>query len=209
MSGKDMEECFRVEAVAQSWEDEGTVSLADFDLLLTHCAGCSACSLRYSWLLALLERDTHGQPVSDREEPRAGFSEEVMRTIGTAPRGRATSPLAWAGMVAAFLVLLGGIGFLVQRLLPEHPAEVIVHFELVAPEAREVTLVGSFNGWNPTAFPMKEVNRDGVWRITIRLKKGTTNTYNFLIDGTKWVPDPGSPVQVDDGFGGKSSVLRL
>ncbi len=202
-----MEECLRVEAVVQKWEDEGIVSPPDLDLLQTHCAACPSCSLRYSWLLALLERDAHGRPVASREEPPVGFAEDVMRTIRAATRGKPTPRLAWLGMVAACLILLGGIGLLVQRLLPERPAEVVVHFELDAPGARAVTLVGSFNEWNKTALPMKDEN--GVWRITIRLKKGTTNTYNFLIDGTKWVPDPASPAQVDDGFGGKSSVLQL
>lgn len=209
VSGKDMEDCFRIEAIAQTWEDKGTVSPLDFSRLQNHCAGCAACSRRYSWLLALLEREIYGVSVSNREKLRAGFSDEVMRTIGTAARSAAPSPLAWAGMVAAFLILLGGIGFVVQKVLPTRPAEVIVHFELEAPGAKAVTLVGSFNGWNPTALPMTDGNRDGVWRIIVRLKKGTTNIYNFLIDGSKWVPDPESPVQVDDGFGGKSSVLRL
>ncbi len=207
MSEKDMEECLRVETIVQQWEDEGTISPPDLGLLQTHCAWCAPCSLRYSWLLALLQRDAHGRPVFNREEPRAGFSGDVMQTIRAAARGRATTRLAWAGMVAACLILLGGIGLLVQRLLPERPVEVVVHFELDAPGARAVTLVGSFNSWNTTALPMKDEN--GVWRITVRLKKGTTNTYNFLIDGSKWVPDPASPAEVDDGFGGKSSVLQL
>ena len=51
--------------------------------------------------------------------------------------------------------------------------------------------------------------RSGTWEITIPLRKGSMYTYDFLVDGQRWIPDPGSRTQVDDGFGGLSSVLRL
>ncbi len=87
--------------------------------------------------------------------------------------------------------------------------EQVVHFELVAPEAKSVFLVGDFNDWRPGGLKLMESKGSGAWQITVRLKKGVAYRYNFLIDGTRWEPDPSSPLQVDDGFGGKSSVLRL
>jgi len=34
-------------------------------------------------------------------------------------------------------------------------------------------------------------------------------TYNFLLNGRRWIADPSSLRHVDDGFGGTSSVLDL
>jgi hypothetical protein len=56
---------------------------------------------------------------------------------------------------------------------------------------------------------MHDPNRDGVWQVDVRLKRDSINTYNFVIDGKQWIADPRSQAQVDDGFGGKTSVLRL
>lgn len=87
--------------------------------------------------------------------------------------------------------------------------EVVVRFELEAPGAKSVALVGNFTGWDASKLMMSDADRDGVWQISVRLKKDSVATYNFVIDGTRWVPDPRSPAQVEDGFGGQSSVLRL
>ena len=41
------------------------------------------------------------------------------------------------------------------------------------------------------------------------LTRNRSYTYSFVIDGERWVPDPGAPETVDDGFGGVNSILRL
>jgi 1,4-alpha-glucan branching enzyme len=80
-----------------------------------------------------------------------------------------------------------------------------VRFELVAPQARSVSVAGSFNGWQVGALPMTRV-ADGLWATTVALPVGE-HRYEFVIDGTQWVPDPTAHVQVDDGFGGLNSVI--
>lgn len=70
-----------------------------------------------------------------------------------------------------------------------------------------VSVVGSFNGWSPTATPMVEVEK-GKWRAEIRLNRGRFE-YKFAVDGTRWVPDPNNPLGVPDGFGGRNSVIVL
>jgi 1,4-alpha-glucan branching enzyme len=82
---------------------------------------------------------------------------------------------------------------------------VYVRFELVAPQARSVSVAGSFNGWQVGALPMTRV-ADGLWATTVALPVGE-HRYEFVIDGTQWVPDPTAHVQVDDGFGGLNSVI--
>jgi 1,4-alpha-glucan branching enzyme len=56
-----------------------------------------------------------------------------------------------------------------------------VNFICNAPEARAVSLVGDFNGWNPSAHPMNKM-LDGAWLLTVELKHGH-HRYAFLVDG--------------------------
>lgn len=72
-----------------------------------------------------------------------------------------------------------------------------------------MSLVGSFTGWETSKLPMGDADGDGVWEVSVRLRKDALHTYNFLIDGTRWVPDPAAESQVDDGFGGQSSIVAL
>lgn len=50
-------------------------------------------------------------------------------------------------------------------------------------------LVGEFNGWNPTATPMKR-NRDGSFSVTLDLQSGRDYAYLYLLDGQTWKSDP-------------------
>jgi len=61
-----------------------------------------------------------------------------------------------------------------------------VHFELFAPEAKNVTLAGDFNDWDPYSHPMKK-NSEGIWEINIHLTQGIYE-YQFLVD-RKWKND--------------------
>ncbi len=82
---------------------------------------------------------------------------------------------------------------------------VFVRFQLVAPNAQTVAVAGSFSDWSADAFTMSREN-GGVWSITLPLPLGE-HQYQFVIDGERWVPDPHSHDQIDDGFGGTNSVL--
>lgn len=79
-------------------------------------------------------------------------------------------------------------------------------FRLRAPGAREVSLVGDFNGWNPAAHPLKPV-QDGWWEVEVRLPAGS-HTYAYLVDGSAVTPTD-AEVVVDDGFGGKNGLIRV
>ena len=56
-----------------------------------------------------------------------------------------------------------------------------------APEAKNVSLVGDFNKWNPQATPMTRMP-DGRWMVNLELPHGY-HQYVFLVDG-KPVLDP-------------------
>lgn len=80
-----------------------------------------------------------------------------------------------------------------------------LRFQLLYPEAKAVSLVGSFNNWDPTAHLLLE-NSPGFWSITLSLPEGRYQ-YQFVIDQTLWMPDPWAEEPIDDGFGQKNSLL--
>jgi 1,4-alpha-glucan branching enzyme len=83
-----------------------------------------------------------------------------------------------------------------------------VRFVYFAPKAKRVNITGDFNNWSTVADPMFNRERKGEWSITMPLKAGRYE-YKFLVDGEKWVPDPGNPNRVKDGFGALNSVVEV
>ncbi len=75
------------------------------------------------------------------------------------------------------------------------------------PGVERVFLAGSFNGWDPGATPMSR-GGDGVFRVSLPLERGRW-LYKFVVDGTRWTPDPANPEREDDGHAGHNSVLAL
>ncbi len=81
-----------------------------------------------------------------------------------------------------------------------------VEFLLRRPEAKIVTLAGSFNDWDPQRTPMSR-GADGVWRATIRLSSGRYE-YRFVVDG-QWMNDPNAHESIPNQFGGINSVVAV
>jgi 1,4-alpha-glucan branching enzyme len=79
-----------------------------------------------------------------------------------------------------------------------------VQFVLVAPDAKRVSVVGDFNDWNPATTPLEPAG--GVWSHEELLSAGR-HDYAFVIDGTRWIPDPAAPRGPADELGGGYSVL--
>lgn len=71
--------------------------------------------------------------------------------------------------------------------------------------ATSVNLAGEFNSWSTSADALTK-QADGGWSITKKLSAGRY-TYKFVIDGGTWKEDPSAKESVDDGFGGKNSVV--
>ena len=74
--------------------------------------------------------------------------------------------------------------------------------------ASTVWLTGDFVAWagDPAAGAV-ELMRDGngVWSVVRGFADGSYQ-YKFIVDAASWIPDPGNPDQVPDGFGGFNSV---
>jgi 1,4-alpha-glucan branching enzyme len=80
------------------------------------------------------------------------------------------------------------------------------NFLCVAPEAKSVFVVGSFNDWNPTAHPMKR-QPDGGWYAQIPLSHGHHH-YLFLVDG-KSTLDPRAQGIVRNEKNEKVSLIAI
>ncbi|MBH0204008.1 MAG: hypothetical protein HP496_17345 [Nitrospira sp.] len=91
---------------------------------------------------------------------------------------------------------------------PEPPKAVAgsIRFTVLAPGAKQVFLVGSFNGWAKESTPMTALDSSGVWTVDLRLKAGE-HTFMYLIDGTRWITPPLAEDFVTDGFGQVNGVV--
>lgn len=166
-------------------------------------------------------------------EASAGFESRVMAEVRkregsgalawvTRPRVLRLSPLAGlaaaAGIAIAVLSLDRAGSEPAARQIPATGPAVqaaarvdtikLVQFMLVAPNANTVSVVGDFNDWDPAATPLREAADAGVWTITVPLSAGR-HQYVFMVDGTKWTPDPAAPVAVEDSFGMPNSVITV
>ena len=158
----------------------------------------------------------------------AGVEQRVMAAV----RGHAASPVrrAWRWLQAPREVelrfrvrpwaLWGGalaaaaaLAVLLTRPAPMPGTQiasrdtVFVRFVLYAPGARRVAVAGTFNQWDRTAAPLVPAGTSGVWTTTLALPVGQ-HQYAFVVDGERWVADPGAPA-VDDGFGRRNSLVAV
>ena len=130
------------------------------------------------------------------------FDRRVMAAI-EAPRRRTLAPwLAIAAVVATV--------FIGRAWLTGAETASAFRFELVAPQAASVSLVGDFNDWDPHRTPMtaRGERTAGTWTAVLPLAPGRYR-YAFLVDGAEWRADPRAPAAQDDDFGTPSSVLTV
>lgn len=145
------------------------------------------------WVAARVREAVHRNAARRRARPRKGLIS-----------GRAVVPAAaFAGLVLVAAVLF------FTNVGPGDRDQVTVRLYLEAPRASAVSVVGDWNGWDPSAHRLSDRDGDGVWEIVIRLEPGREYRYQFLIDGERWIADPNAPLKVEDGFGGTDSVLHI
>jgi 1,4-alpha-glucan branching enzyme len=101
-----------------------------------------------------------------------------------------------------------GLAKAVPLLLEHFPGPELerISLEVFHPDATEVFVAGSFNGWDPSATPLQPQG-DGRWAVELILKRGKYE-YRFLVDG-QWMDDPLSPAYVSNPFGGLNCILAV
>ena len=76
----------------------------------------------------------------------------------------------------------------------------LVRLMFDAPDAHRVAVAGDFNQWGAPPTPLVRDEETRRWSVTLALRAGE-HRYAFVVDGTRWVPDPRAErsVQGDDG----------
>jgi hypothetical protein len=129
---------------------------------------------------------------------------------------------AWSGLALAasiFGIMLIGATVMsrtvaapaVQTAAVARPADARnVSFILVDDSARQVWLVGDFNGWSRKQLPLTRAANGRAWTVSVSLQEGR-HEYAFIVadeNGEHWVADPLTQ-QVEDDFGTTSSIVRV
>jgi AMP-activated protein kinase-like protein len=130
-----------------------------------------------------------------------------------APAPLRVSPLASLAMAAsiAAVAILGtlqlapGRGSQTTVARSVHDTVTFVRFVFVG-QARSVTLVGDFNGWGGETTPLTR-STSGAWTVSVPMPNGR-HEYAFIVDGTRWTPDPLAQTSSDD-FDTKSSIISV
>jgi hypothetical protein len=135
------------------------------------------------------EASNWGVPISQYARSSAGardygaLAEEVL-----ADEGRIELDEPVAALSAERAGLEPGMDEWILSQPGPHFVEEGVLFSLVAPEANEVEIVGSFNNWDRDHGIRLKRNQNGVWHATLDLAPGR-HLYKYVIDGV-WRPDP-------------------
>jgi 1,4-alpha-glucan branching enzyme len=88
------------------------------------------------------------------------------------------------------------------RILGLKPAE----FNLYAPQAKRVSLAGSFNNWDTKSLSARKDTR-GNWSVKVGLKPGR-HEYKFFVDGSWW-NDPKCNSCISNAFGSQNCVKEI
>jgi len=76
------------------------------------------------------------------------------------------------------------------------------------PDASDVEVIGSFNGWSRDGVRMNWDKDRGLWVVALNLRKGSYE-YAFRVNGKEIVADPKAILHRDDGFGHRNSILMV
>ncbi len=122
---------------------------------------------------------------------------------------RSVAPAVADGTVAKGTVAVGARGAEFAGGVTMTPviatgARAIV-FELDAPDAQSVQVLGDFNRWSRNVSSMQR-GSDGRWRLTTMLPPGRY-VYAFLVDGRRFQRDPVRDAVEDRDFGVTGSEL--
>ena len=79
-------------------------------------------------------------------------------------------------------------------------------FRFYAPQAKNVSVAGSFNKWNTKTLSAKK-DAKGNWTTNVKLKPGRYE-YKLVVDGN-WVNDPHCGACVPNGLGSQNCVIEV
>lgn len=71
-----------------------------------------------------------------------------------------------------------------------------------------VSVVGDFNGWDPSAHPLKK-RTNGTRSVTIEVPTGATYYFKYLDESGRWFCEPAADDQEVNEYNEVNSVLRV
>jgi hypothetical protein len=227
-----MKKCNKYEELIERYLT-GEILTGEKDDLEQHLVLCSGCASVYS---DVSEMDEILRNIPEREVEISPFLKtRIMARIAEEKpvrvRAFALRPIYLVSAALCIFLLVGLYAYLsrptVVRMVKLSPKEIERPADFYAPQftaqngnrvirevkiyfynpdARKVAITGDFNNWNPDGLPLRPTAEKGLWEIDLRFRSGVYS-YNFIIDGMIIVPDPNSPNQAPDGYGGMNSVL--
>lgn len=183
----------------------------------SHLEECSGCKREYTELKEMFDALRSVSMIAVPND----FTYRVMERINKLGRNSIAEwfdfiftprVLRWNVAVVFSLFLLAGIGIYMLPNSRFGNGEIInVKFQLELPRDHNgintISLAGDFNGWDTKSMILNPADNNK-WIIDVPLKRGRYQ-YMFVIDGREWMPDPKAKRFVNDGFGGKNSLLEL
>lgn len=95
---------------------------------------------------------------------------------------------------------------MIHKILSRDEDIVWVTFELPASLwIEKAYLVGDFNGWDETSHPFHQ-DRDGIWRVTLKLARDREYAFRYLIDG-EWRNEGNADRYAQNSNGSYDSVV--
>lgn len=82
-----------------------------------------------------------------------------------------------------------------------------VIFVQPASDAKQISIAGDFNNWNPDATPLKYDDRMGVWQACVPMPPGRY-CYRIVVDG-RWVQDPYNNYVESNPYGELNNVVEI
>ncbi|WP_297396903.1 glycogen-binding domain-containing protein [Acidiferrobacter sp.] len=133
------------------------------------------------------------------------FVDRVMARIEVAERRRARRGVrrVWAIAAGIAIVVLAAT-VLLRAGTSLAPGTRLVRFTLRMPQASQVAMAGSFNGWGRRVA--LHARGHGLWTVRIPLRAGQYS-YVFVVNGHHVIPDPHAEGYRPDGFGGQNSII--
>jgi hypothetical protein len=129
------------------------------------------------------------------------------------PHRITVSPLRLIPVTAVVIALTL---FVIMNFLPKQESPLGLHrgqkklvsvsFTFQHQPAHSVSLIGSFNQWNPVGFEMRQKGKENFWSLELMLPVGR-HKYAFLVDGQFIMSDPNTPFSEEDGFGNVNSII--
>jgi 1,4-alpha-glucan branching enzyme len=128
-----------------------------------------------------------------------------MKTSRTTERASAKKGGPRPRRAAAAAPELSGVGVVTAEGAPGHRS---VTFRFHAAPDAEVLLAGTFNGWEPSAYPLEPGTPEReLHQATLVLPPGR-HEYKFVVNGA-WQADPDCPECAVNAFGSLNSVIHV